>query len=102
MRELIYFLEKRYDLYLVGVEKSGEFADHAQEISHLLEPGQYIIPNSKYIYKYIIFGQENPNQPYGSSTYYSNLYSIISRSDVWNTFNILKTNTSTNSKSCCK
>ena len=72
MRELIYYLEKRYNLYLVGVEKSGEFMEHAQEINHLLEPGEYIIPNSKYIYKYIIFGQENPNQPYGSSTYYSN------------------------------
>ncbi|MBX7076605.1 MAG: DNA double-strand break repair nuclease NurA [Methanobacteriaceae archaeon] len=72
MRELIYFLERKYDLFLVGVEKGGEFADHAHEVSQILEPGTYIIPDNEYIYKYIIFGEENINQPYGSTTYYSN------------------------------
>ncbi|WP_413825756.1 MULTISPECIES: DNA double-strand break repair nuclease NurA [unclassified Methanobrevibacter] len=72
MRELITYLEHTYDLFLVGVEKSGEFVDHAHEVSQLLEPGTYIIPDNEYIYKYIIFGEENINQPYGSTTYYSN------------------------------
>ena len=50
--------------------KSGEFVDYAHEMS-IIKPGTYIIPDNEYIYKYIIFGEENINQPYGSTTYYS-------------------------------
>lgn len=58
-------------LHLVGVEKSGAFVDHANQIRDRIPPGQALIPNNKYIYRYIIPGDENTTDAYGSTSYYS-------------------------------
>jgi hypothetical protein len=57
---------------MVGIEKSGAFVDHAHEIKNKLEPGQSLILDNDYIYKYIIPGTADPSNPYGRTTYYGN------------------------------
>ncbi|NEQ67551.1 MAG: NurA domain-containing protein [Symploca sp. SIO2D2] len=58
-------------LHLVGVEKSGAFVDHADQIRKHISPGYALIPNNKYVYRYIMPGNENTPDAYGSTTYYS-------------------------------
>ena len=72
MRKLVAFLFGRHTLYLAGLEKSGPFVEHADEIAQRLEPGQYLILDNAYIYRYILPGQADPANPYGRSTYYGN------------------------------
>ncbi|MFN6571964.1 NurA domain-containing protein [Dendronalium sp. ChiSLP03b] len=72
MRSLINFLFKHHNLYLAGLEKSGAFVEHADEISEKLANGTVLILNNDYIYKYILPGKADPTKPYGSTTYYSN------------------------------
>ncbi|MHB1424098.1 MAG: DNA double-strand break repair nuclease NurA [Gemmataceae bacterium] len=71
MRALVKFLFDRHNLYLAGLEKSGAFVEHADEIANLLADGSILILDDKYIYRYILPGGA-PANPYGSSTYYSN------------------------------
>ena len=52
---------------VVGVEKSGTFVEHAQLISHLIEPGHVMLPSTGYINR--ITGRP-PNNPYGSDEFY--------------------------------
>ena len=54
------------------MEKSGPFVEHADEISDQLLPGAILILNNDYIYRYILPGKADPNNPYGRTTYYSN------------------------------
>jgi hypothetical protein len=72
MRFLVQFLFSNHNLYLVGLEKSGAFVEHAMEIQNKLEPSSVLILDNDYIYKYIIPGKADPEQPYGKTTYYSN------------------------------
>jgi hypothetical protein len=72
MRSLVNFLFKHHNLYLAGLEKSGAFVEHADEISEKLANGTVLILNNDYIYKYILPGKADPTTPYGSTTYYSN------------------------------
>ena len=72
MRALVNFLFKKHDLHLVGLEKSGSFVEHANEIFDLIPNGNIIIPNNSYIYKYIIPGRADNKYPYGMTTYYGN------------------------------
>ncbi|BAY14195.1 DNA double-strand break repair nuclease NurA [Calothrix sp. NIES-2098] len=72
MRSLVNFLFKHHNLYLAGLEKSGAFVEHADEISEKLANGTLLILNNDYIYKYILPGKADPSRPYGSTTYYSN------------------------------
>ncbi|MGB7442530.1 MAG: hypothetical protein WA919_15810 [Coleofasciculaceae cyanobacterium] len=58
-------------LHLVGVEKSGAFVDHAEQIREQIPRGYALIPNNKYIYRYIVPGNENTQDAYGSTSYYS-------------------------------
>ena len=70
MRDLVGWLQQKHNLLLVGLEKSGAFVEHAQEIQGAMKPGQvFILPND-YIYRYIIPGDADPNRPYGSTTNY--------------------------------
>lgn len=78
MRELCNFLnskENSINLFLVGLEKSGAFVDHAHEIclpqkgEVVLKQGKYIILSNQYIYKYIIPGDAE-KMHYGSTSYY--------------------------------
>jgi hypothetical protein len=70
MRNLVDWLVRKHDLFLVGAEKSGPFVEHADEIAGKIKPGNAIILNNDYIYKYIIPGTADPNRPYGATTYY--------------------------------
>ena len=72
MRQLVTFLFERHNLYLSGLEKSGPFVEHADEIAQRIEPGHYLILDNDYIYRYILPGQADPANPYGRSTYYGN------------------------------
>lgn len=71
MRELVRYLLEHHTLYLAGLEKSGAFVEHADEIAGKLEGGSALIPDDEYIYRYVLPGQANPANPYGSTTYYS-------------------------------
>jgi len=74
MRKLCNYLLDKENLFLVGLEKSGAFVDHAQEIcilreeKRILQKSNYILLDNKYIYKYITQG--DPSKPYARSSYY--------------------------------
>ena len=71
MRKLCAWLEDKHDLALVGLEKSGPFVEHADEISGKMKNGQVLLLDNEYIYKYITPGKADPDKPYGSTSYYS-------------------------------
>lgn len=71
MLDLISFLQRKYQIYLVGLEKSGPFVEHAADISHLMEPSQFLLLDNDYIYKYITPGNATEvDRPYASTSYY--------------------------------
>ena len=72
MRELVNYLFENYNLFIAGLEKSGPFVEHADEIADRLENGSALILDNDYIYKYILPGKADPANPYGSTTYYGN------------------------------
>lgn len=72
MRDLVKFLLKQHTLYLAGLEKSGAFVEHADEITDRLEDGSVLLLDNEYIYRYILPGKADPASPYGRTTYYSN------------------------------
>jgi hypothetical protein len=51
MRSLIKFGFGRHNLFLVGVEKSGEFVEHADEVADLLRDGSVLILDDAYIFR---------------------------------------------------
>ncbi len=71
MRMLVQHLYEHHDIFLAGLEKSGAFVDHADEIVQRLPSGSVLVLDNDYIYKYIVPGQGNPTDPYGRSSYYS-------------------------------
>lgn len=76
MRNLCNYLLNSVNLFFVGVEKSGPFVEHAQEISApptgypVLARGKYVLLSNDYIYKYIVPGDPS-RMHYGSTSYYS-------------------------------
>ena len=70
MNDLINWLLDKHNILLVGLEKSGAFVDHAQEIQDKLRPGQALILTDEYIYRYILPGGGDPNRPYASTSNY--------------------------------
>jgi hypothetical protein len=80
MRSLVKFLFERHDLYLAGLEKSGPFVEHADEIAGLLKEGSVLILDNDYIYRYVLPSQGAPANPYGTSTYYGNKLVFRTRS----------------------
>jgi len=63
--------EKNFDFPIVlGVEKSGTFAEHADVISKFLKPQTLMLLTEDYIYKYILSSQKPDSGEYGSETYY--------------------------------
>ncbi len=71
-RQLINYLFDNFNLFLVGLEKSGSFVEHADNISDKLDNGEVLILNNEYIYKYILPCRADPDSPYGRTTYYGN------------------------------
>lgn len=72
MRSLVRFLFEHHNLYLAGLEKSGPFVEHADEILEKIANGSVFILNNDYIYKYVLPGKADPTNPYGRTTYYGN------------------------------
>lgn len=72
MRTLVRYLHKKHNLYLAGLEKSGPFVEHADEIAVTLDGSTALIIDNEYIYRYILPGKADPENPYGRTTYYSN------------------------------
>ncbi|GAA5530998.1 NurA domain-containing protein [Herpetosiphon gulosus] len=72
MRSLMDFLFTHHDIFMAGLEKSGAFVEHADEIASRLDPGSILLLNNEYIYTYIIPGKADPANPYGQTTYYGN------------------------------
>lgn len=80
MRELATFLGNRprpddptatYSLLnVVGLEKSGAFVEHAQQIQDRLKPNSALILSTDYIYRYIQPGDPLSPDPYGKNTYW--------------------------------
>ena len=71
MRQLIKYLFENHDINLVGLEKSGAFVEHADEIKGKLKPGQILLLSNKHIYTYILPGDPNNPDPYAGTSYYS-------------------------------
>ncbi|MGD1825358.1 NurA domain-containing protein [Chromobacterium violaceum] len=70
MIELNQWLFNKHNLFFAGLEKSGAFVEHASQIRDKIPPGSIVILNDEYIYKYISPGEEDPNRPYASTSYY--------------------------------
>ncbi len=84
MRKLITYLNNNHTIYFVGLEKSGSFVEHAEQVSKMMLPKQILLLGNKYIYKYIIPGQARNNEPYASSSYYS--HKLIFKSEYSNVY----------------
>lgn len=72
MRELVKFLFEKHNLYLAGLEKSGAFVEHADQIVKRIKNNTVLLIDNDYIYKYITPGKADPSEPYGRTSYYSN------------------------------
>ena len=70
MSDLINWLLDKHDIVLAGLEKSGPFVEHAQEIEAKISPGKVLLLNDDYIYRYILPGESDPNRPYASTSNY--------------------------------
>lgn len=79
MRTLVRYLVGEHDLFLVGVEKSGPFVEHAAAIAGLLPNGTALLLDNEYIYKYIIPGAGDAEGAYGRTTYYGSKLIFKSR-----------------------
>lgn len=72
MRDLVTFLFNHHNIYLAGLEKSGAFVEHADQINKIIPEGTVILLNDEYIYKYILpASSPDPSNIFGRSTYYS-------------------------------
>ena len=81
MRELINYLQNELNIYIAGIEKSGPFVEHAQEIKDKLKNGQVYLLSNKHIYKYIKPGNPVSQPPYGSTSYYGSKIIFKSRNE---------------------
>lgn len=81
MRELINHLQGELKLYFVGIEKSGPFVEHAQEIKDKILPGQAYLLSNSHIYKYIKPGASDNPEAYGRTSYYSSKIIFKSRDE---------------------
>lgn len=71
LRHLTSFLSKKHNLFLAGLEKSGPFVEHADEIGKKMKAGSVLLLDNEYIYKYILPGKIENSAPYARSSYYS-------------------------------
>lgn len=71
VRRFCNYLFIKHNLFLAGLEKSGAFVEHANEIKDLMKPGQIYILDNKHIYNYILPGDPDTSDPYGNTSYYS-------------------------------
>jgi len=70
MRRLVQYLFQKHDFFMAGLEKSGAFVEHADQIANLMKPNSVIILSNDYIYRYVIPNSGDPTSAYGRTTYY--------------------------------
>lgn len=76
VREMCNHLQRRQKIFLVGIEKSGAFVEHAREICNqneklqILGQNHFMLLSNNYIYKYITPGNSK-TMHYGRTSYYS-------------------------------
>ncbi|MGK7941501.1 MAG: NurA domain-containing protein [Crocosphaera sp.] len=70
MQDLVNWLFDKHNVLLAGLEKSGAFVDHAQNMQNKLQSGKALILSDDYIYRYILPGKGDPNLPYASTSNY--------------------------------
>lgn len=70
MFDLMKWLFTNKQIYLAGLEKSGAFVEHANNIKDILPKSSFIILGNKHIYKYISAPQADYQRPYGITSYY--------------------------------
>ncbi|MBO1058143.1 MAG: DNA double-strand break repair nuclease NurA [Dolichospermum sp. JUN01] len=70
MIDLVNWLFDKHNILLAGLEKSGAFVDHAQDIQNKLESGKALILSDNYIYRYILPGTGDPKNPYAHTSNY--------------------------------
>ncbi|MDE1451888.1 hypothetical protein CHCC14820_1454 [Bacillus paralicheniformis] len=75
----IFLLDEGVAINLVGVEKSGVFVEHADQIRGKLGKGECLLLGNDYIYGNILPSVDN-DQPYAGTSYYSG--KIIYRTDL--------------------
>lgn len=80
MRALIRFLFEHHNLYLAGLEKSGAFVEHADQITDKMKSGSVLILDNDYIYRHILPEKTDASSPYGRTSYYSNKVFFKTRS----------------------
>jgi len=81
MRDFVNFLFDNHNLFLVGLEKSGIFVEHAATIGKKLKPGSVLLLSNEYIYQYILPGKAEPSKPYAGSSYYGSKIIFKSRDE---------------------
>jgi hypothetical protein len=81
MRNLCNYLSTKHNLFIAGLEKSGAFVEHAEEIKSLLNPGQALLLSNKHIYSYILPGEPETPDAYGRTSYYSSKLIFKSRDE---------------------
>lgn len=81
VRKFCNYLFTKYNLFLAGLEKSGAFVEHADEIKYLLNPGEALLLNNKHIYSYILPGPSDNPEPYARTSYYSSKIIFKSRDE---------------------
>lgn len=81
VRKLCNYLYKKHNLFLAGLEKSGAFVEHADEIKDLLKPGEVFLLNNRHIYSYILPGPSDNPDPYARTSYYSSKLIFKSRDE---------------------
>lgn len=79
MRDLVGWLHARHNLFLVGLEKSGAFVEHANEIEPQLPPSSFILLSDEYIYRNVLPGIPDPNRPYAATSNYGHKVIFKSR-----------------------
>ena len=89
MRKLCNWLLKKHNLFLVGLEKSGAFAEHAHELCMTksldgtndpkVPAGSYLLFSNEYIYTNILPGNPKEAPPYARTSYYGG--KLLFRSD---------------------
>jgi len=84
MRNLLSFLNENHSIFLVGLEKSGAFVEHAVQVSKKLAKKQILLLGNEYIYKYIIPGKGKEDEPYARTSYYG--HKLIFKSEHNNVY----------------
>lgn len=70
MRALVRHLLNEHQLYLVGLEKSGPFVEHADEIADKLTAGTALVLGNDYIYRNVLPAKGEKDRAYGDTNYY--------------------------------